>query len=70
VLDVILDRPQTAEFITAKLWREFVSADPDPREVQRIAKAFRNRNYDIKVRAAIPPPHGTPSGTPPTAERW
>ena len=49
VLDVILDRPQTAEFITAKLWREFVSADPDPREVQRIAKAFRNRNYDIKV---------------------
>jgi uncharacterized protein (DUF1800 family) len=49
VLDVILERPQTAEFITAKLWREFVSADPDPREVQRIAKAFRNRNYDIKV---------------------
>jgi uncharacterized protein (DUF1800 family) len=49
VLDVILDRPQTAEFITAKLWREFVSADPDAREVQRIAKAFRNRNYDIKV---------------------
>jgi len=49
VLDVILDRPQTAEFITAKLWREFVSADPDPREVQRIAKAFRNRDYDIKI---------------------
>ncbi|MET0918833.1 MAG: DUF1800 domain-containing protein [Burkholderiales bacterium] len=49
VLDVILDRPQTAEFITAKLWREFVSGDPDPREVQRIGKAFRNRNYDIKV---------------------
>jgi uncharacterized protein (DUF1800 family) len=49
VLDVILGRPQTAEFITAKLWREFVSAEPDPREVQRIAKAFRNRNYDIKV---------------------
>ncbi len=28
VLDVILERPQTAEFITAKLWREFVSAEP------------------------------------------
>ena len=49
VLDVILERPQTAQFITAKLWREFVSADPDPREVDRIAKAFRNRNYDIKL---------------------
>jgi len=49
VLDVILERPQTATFITAKLWREFVSANPDPREVERIGKAMRNRNYDIKV---------------------
>jgi uncharacterized protein (DUF1800 family) len=49
VLDIILERPQTAEFITAKLWREFVSAAPDSREVQRIAKAFRERNYEIKV---------------------
>ena len=49
VLDVILERPQTATFITAKLWREFVSENPDPREVERIGKAMRNRNYDIKV---------------------
>ena len=49
VLDLILEQPQTAEFITAKLWREFVSAEPDPAEVRRIAKAFRNRDYDIKV---------------------
>jgi hypothetical protein len=49
VLDVILERPRTAEFITAKLWREFVSPEPDPAEVRRIAKAFRNRDYDIKV---------------------
>jgi uncharacterized protein (DUF1800 family) len=49
VLDIILARPQTAEFITAKLWREFVSAEPDPREVQRIAKAFASRDYDIAV---------------------
>jgi uncharacterized protein (DUF1800 family) len=49
VLEVILERPQTARFITAKLWREFVSADPDPREVERIAAIFRSRNYDLKV---------------------
>jgi len=49
VLDVILTKPQTSEFITAKLWREFVSPNPDPREVKRIAQIFRGQNYDIKV---------------------
>jgi uncharacterized protein (DUF1800 family) len=49
VLDVILGKPQTSEFITAKLWREFVSPDPDPREVTRIAQIFRGRDYDIKA---------------------
>lgn len=49
VLDVVLERPQASEFIVAKLWREFVSADPDPREVKRIAQVFRGRGYDIKV---------------------
>jgi uncharacterized protein (DUF1800 family) len=49
ILDVILARPQTSEFITAKLWREFVSAEPDPREVKRIAQIFRGQGYDIKV---------------------
>jgi len=49
VLDVILAQPQTAEYITAKLWREFVSADPDPREVKRIAQVFRGQDYDVKA---------------------
>ncbi len=49
VLDILLAQPATAEFITAKLWREFVSPDPDPREVKRIAQAFRGSGYDIKV---------------------
>ncbi len=49
VLDVILARPQVSEFIVAKMWREFVSVDPDPREVARIAQIFRGRDYDIKV---------------------
>ena len=47
VLDVILARPQAASFVTAKLWREFVGADPDPAEVTRIARVFRDRDYDI-----------------------
>jgi len=49
ILDILLAQPQTAEFITRKLWREFVSPQPDDAEVRRIAKAFRESNYDIKV---------------------
>ena len=49
VLDILLAQPATADFVTTKLWREFVSPDPDPREIRRIAQAFRNSGYDIKV---------------------
>ena len=49
VLDILLARPETAPFIVTKLWREFVSPDPDPGEVARIAVAFRASNYRIKV---------------------
>ncbi|HTS23856.1 MAG TPA: DUF1800 domain-containing protein [Casimicrobiaceae bacterium] len=49
VLDVLLAQPATAEFVTRKLWREFVSADPDEGEVKRIAARFRESRYDIKV---------------------
>jgi len=49
VLDILLERPQTAEFVVTKLWREFVSPDPDPAEIQRIARRFHASNYDIKV---------------------
>jgi uncharacterized protein (DUF1800 family) len=48
VLDLLLPLPETAEFIVAKLWREFVSPDPDPAEVARIAKRFRDSGYEIK----------------------
>jgi uncharacterized protein (DUF1800 family) len=48
VLDLLLARPQTSEFVTAKLWREFVSPEPDAREVKRIAQIFRGQNLDVK----------------------
>jgi uncharacterized protein (DUF1800 family) len=55
VLDILLGRPETAEFIAAKLWREFVSPHPDPEEVRRWAGVFRGSGYEIKplVRAAL-----------------
>ncbi|HEY5366686.1 MAG TPA: DUF1800 domain-containing protein [Casimicrobiaceae bacterium] len=49
VLDLILARPETAGFITAELWREFISPTPDKVEVARIATRFRASNYDIKT---------------------
>jgi uncharacterized protein (DUF1800 family) len=49
VLDLILARPQTAQFITTELWREFISAEPDAQEVARIAERFRMSGYDIKT---------------------
>jgi uncharacterized protein (DUF1800 family) len=49
VLDILLARPETAEYITRKLWREFVSPDPDEAEVKRIAARLRNSGYDVKT---------------------
>jgi uncharacterized protein (DUF1800 family) len=48
VLDILLAQPQTAERIVAKLWREFVSPNPDPKEVTRLAGVFRSGHYEIK----------------------
>ena len=48
VLDVLLARPETAEFLVAKLWREFVSPTPDAREVKRLAAVFRESHYQVK----------------------
>ena len=48
VLDILLAQPQTAELIATKLWREFVSPDPDPGEVRRIARVLRESGYEIR----------------------
>jgi uncharacterized protein (DUF1800 family) len=48
VIDILLARPETAEFITRKLWREFVSREPNPREVARWAAIFRDSRYEVK----------------------
>ncbi len=48
VIDLLLERPETAELIVAKLWRSFVSETPDPAEVTRLAAVFRNAGYEIK----------------------
>ena len=49
VIDLLLAHPKTAEFVVAKLWREFVSPEPDFREVVRIGALFRESDYDIRT---------------------
>jgi uncharacterized protein (DUF1800 family) len=45
-LDVILDHPSTAKFVSAKIYRELVGLEPVPATVDRLAKQFR-RDYQI-----------------------
>jgi uncharacterized protein (DUF1800 family) len=48
VLNVLLARPETAQFVAAKLWKEFVSPAPEAKELGRIAAAFRDGRYEVK----------------------
>ncbi len=49
VLDILLAQPRTAEFIVEKLWREFVSPEPEPAQVARIAGVFRDSGYEVRT---------------------
>ncbi|MGH8706148.1 MAG: DUF1800 domain-containing protein [Burkholderiales bacterium] len=53
VLDMLLARPETARFVAAKLWKEFVSpaaaSDAEKRELERAARALRESGYSIRA---------------------
>ncbi|SFB95426.1 Uncharacterized conserved protein, DUF1800 family [Polaromonas sp. OV174] len=49
VLDILLEQPEAARFIVGKLWKEFVSPQPDNAQIERIAQRFRASGYDIGV---------------------
>jgi uncharacterized protein (DUF1800 family) len=48
VLDLLVRHPSTARFISTKLARRFVSDNPPPELVDRMAKAFLETDSDIK----------------------
>lgn len=51
VIDILLSRPETAQFITRKLWKEFVSPAPanaaEEAELKAMSELFRTSGYDI-----------------------
>ncbi len=48
MLSLTLKSPQVAIHIIRKLWREFVSDEPEAQEVSRLADTFRSSTYQIK----------------------
>lgn len=48
VVDIILQQKETSVFIVKKLWLAFIGEHPHIEEVQRLAKIFRQNNYNLK----------------------
>jgi len=47
IIGILCSNPQTAKFITAKLWRWFVYPDPEPTLIDRLAEPFFGNGLDI-----------------------
>ena len=48
IVTLLLQQPATGEFIVSKLWREFVSPEPDAALVAQLAATWRAANYEMK----------------------
>ena len=48
IVTLLLQQPATGEFIVSKLWREFVSPEPDAAQVAQLASKWRAANYEMK----------------------
>ncbi len=50
VVDILLTKPEAAEFITKRFWNGYISEfNHSPEEISRIASIFRDSEYDILV---------------------
>lgn len=48
VIDILLRQPQTAHYITQKLYRFFVNEEPDQELIKSISREFYQSGYDIR----------------------
>ena len=48
VINIILEQPATSTFIVRKLWLEFIGSAPDTKEIEKLARLFVQKNYEIK----------------------
>ncbi len=49
VVDILIRQPATAVFLTTKLWKYFISPEPDINIVEEWAGLYRDSNYDMRV---------------------
>ena len=47
IIDIILDKPETADFIARKIYKFFVNDNPNETHVKELATHFFNSKYDI-----------------------
>lgn len=48
VIDAVMHVPRLAEHVVERMWTEFVSFHPDKLEVKRLAKVFREADYELR----------------------
>ena len=48
LVDVVLAHPSHAPFLVAKLWREFIPAEPDPATLRDLVRAYRASKLRLK----------------------
>ena len=48
IVTLLLQQPAISEFAMGKLWREFVSPEPDAVAVAQLAAIWRIANYEMK----------------------
>jgi uncharacterized protein (DUF1800 family) len=48
IIDIIMEQPACAEFISKKLWKYFAYDDPEPEVVTGLAETMRKNKYEIK----------------------
>ena len=59
IVRIILEHPRAAVFIAEKMWKTFISGDPDNAEVEKLATILRDSKYELKplVRAFLMSDH-------------
>jgi uncharacterized protein (DUF1800 family) len=48
IINILVGKPASAQFIGRKLWRFFVEDEPPPQIVDSVASSLRARNYEIR----------------------
>jgi uncharacterized protein (DUF1800 family) len=48
ILDLIISQPESARFITAKIWKFFAYDEPDPKLVDALASELRNNRDELR----------------------